>query len=197
MTARRVLSSADFCLELSRRWICAPARGDLVARRAAQNTADRGAHACCAPRFLPSSLPPPSGGEAARAACDPGAGGNVTATCTGTTIDQNAPHGYGTGAETNLNVTVVPGASVHGDERRHQLQYTAASPTPAPSRGSFRGIVASTATVSNSGTISGGSNGHQRRHRQCDQFRHHLGGRHRHPFAAHRQREQFRHHLGG
>jgi hypothetical protein len=75
-----------------------------------------------------------AGGEAARAACDPAAGSNVTATCTGTTVNQNAPHGYGTGVENNLNVTVVSGASVTGTNV---------------------GIFFNTGTVTNFGTIAG------------------------------------------
>ena len=49
--------------------------------------------------------------ERAQARCDPDAGSNVTATCTGTTLNQNDPNGYGTGNETNLNTTVVQGAT--------------------------------------------------------------------------------------
>src|SRR5882724_13515246 len=39
---------------------------------------------------------------------------NATVTCTGTTLNQNDPNGFGTGNETNLNTTVVPGATVTG-----------------------------------------------------------------------------------
>ena len=45
--------------------------------------------------------------ERAQAKCEPDAGSNVTATCTGTTLNQNPPAGFGTGNETNLNTTVV------------------------------------------------------------------------------------------
>lgn len=51
-------------------------------------------------------------GGSAHAVCAPAAGNDVTAICTGSTVDQDAPNGYGAGTETNLNVTVAPGASV-------------------------------------------------------------------------------------
>jgi hypothetical protein len=81
-------------------------------------------------------------GQAALADCTPASGNNVTATCTGTTVNQagGAPgssagsDGYGTGVETGLNVTVVPAASVTG---------------------TINGITFSTGTVTNFGTISG------------------------------------------
>ncbi len=74
------------------------------------------------------------GAETARAACTPAAADNVTATCTGTTVNQNGNNGYGTGLETNLNVTVVSGASVQG---------------------TLPGIYFASGTVSNSGAING------------------------------------------
>jgi hypothetical protein len=60
--------------------------------------------------------------DAARADCTPAAANNVTATCSGTTINQGAGapgtsagnSGYGTGAQNNVNVTVQQGASVTG-----------------------------------------------------------------------------------
>jgi outer membrane autotransporter protein len=106
-----------------------------------------------------------AGGEAARAACDPAAGSNVTATCTGATNDQGggAPgtsagsDGYGTGAETNLDVTVVPGASVTGTNRG--IFFNTGSVINSGTITGGRGISADTANVSNSGTISGGDTG--------------------------------------
>jgi hypothetical protein len=104
-----------------------------------------------------------AGGEAARAACDPAAGNNVTATCTGATTNQEggAPgtsagsNGYGTGAETNLNVTVVPGASVTGTDRGIFFN-TGSVVNFGTVSGGPRGIDAiDTANVSNSGTVSG------------------------------------------
>jgi len=63
-------------------------------------------------------------GEAAQAACDPKADSGVTATCTGTTVNQGtgAPGssggniGYGDPGLTNIDVTVVSGASVTGTD---------------------------------------------------------------------------------
>src|SRR5712672_2526787 len=52
--------------------------------------------------------------ERAQADCTPPAGSNVTATCTGTTLNQNPPNGFGTGNEINLNTTVVQRATVTG-----------------------------------------------------------------------------------
>ncbi|MBH5396839.1 autotransporter domain-containing protein [Bradyrhizobium sp. CNPSo 4010] len=83
---------------------------------------------------------------AAHAACDPAAANDVTANCTGTTVDQGggAPGtsadiiGYGTGFETNLTASVVSGASVTG---------------------SLIGIAAQSMTVTNSGTIAGSNFG--------------------------------------
>jgi hypothetical protein len=93
--------------------------------------------------------------DAAFAACDPAAGSNVTATCTGTTVNQNGTFGYGTVAATNLNVTVVPGASVTGTTRGINFNTGSVANSGTISGGSF-GVAGSTANVSNSGTISGG-----------------------------------------
>jgi uncharacterized protein with beta-barrel porin domain len=46
----------------------------------------------------------------AQAACTPTAANGVTATCTGATVNQNNPNGYGTGAETGITVNVTAGA---------------------------------------------------------------------------------------
>ncbi len=92
----------------------------------------------------------------ARATCDPPAGNNVTATCTGTTTDQNTPNGYGTGTETNLSTTVVTGASVSGTTSG--IFFDTGSVTNFGTiTGGFDGIRATTATVNNSGTITGTS----------------------------------------
>ena len=80
--------------------------------------------------------------DAARAACDPAAANNVTATCTGATNNQGtgAPgtsggvNGYGAGALNNLTVTVLTGASVAGTQN---------------------GILLNTGTVTNFGNITG------------------------------------------
>ena len=71
--------------------------------------------------------------DRAEAKCDPEAPVNdTTVTCKGTTTDQNAPNGYGTGVETGITVNVQPGASVTGTEI---------------------GIAFTSGTVNNSGTI--------------------------------------------
>ena len=71
--------------------------------------------------------------DRAEAKCDPEAPVNdAVVECTGTTIDQNDPNGYGTGVETGITVNVQSGASVTG---------TAA------------GIAFASGTVNNSGTI--------------------------------------------
>jgi Autotransporter beta-domain len=76
----------------------------------------------------------------AQAACTPPAPvNNVSVSCTGVTVDQNGTNGYGTGAENNLNITVVAGASVTGD-------------TNGVALGSGN-------TLNNSGTITGGAGG--------------------------------------
>jgi outer membrane autotransporter protein len=76
--------------------------------------------------------------ERAEAIClpDPLVNG-VTAACTSTTTNQSGSNGYGTGAETGVNITVVPGASVTG---------------------TTSGIAISGGTVTNAGTITGGTN---------------------------------------
>ncbi|MFQ5626563.1 MAG: hypothetical protein ACE5FM_07920, partial [Methyloligellaceae bacterium] len=50
----------------------------------------------------------------ARAICTPPAASGVTATCTGVTVNQNAPDGYGTSLNDNVTVNVLTGASVIG-----------------------------------------------------------------------------------
>ncbi|MDO8977615.1 MAG: autotransporter domain-containing protein [Afipia sp.] len=103
-------------------------------------------------------------GEAARAACDPAAANNVTATCTGTTSNQGAGapgtslafNGYGQQL-LDLNVTIVPGATVAGTVAgiRANMATVANSGTVT---GGVLGIYASTtANVINSGTIAGGT----------------------------------------
>src|SRR5258705_1643493 len=78
--------------------------------------------------------------ERAQARCDPDAKNNVTATCTGTTLNQNPPNGYGTGNEINLNTTVVRGATVTGT---------------ADANATGIGIFFNTGSVTNFGTIIG------------------------------------------
>jgi hypothetical protein len=63
---------------------------------------------------------------------------SATVTCTGATLNQNKPAGYGTGNETGITINVQSGASVTGDGA---------------------GLTFSDGTVSNFGTISGRANG--------------------------------------
>jgi hypothetical protein len=93
----------------------------------------------------------------AYAVCTPAAGNDVTATCTGTTTNQDNPNGYGTGGETNLNTTVVTGATVTGTN--FGIAFTTGSVTnfgsiTAGSLGVF--VQNGPATVTNSGSITGG-----------------------------------------
>ncbi len=103
-------------------------------------------------------------GQAAWAACTPASGDNVTATCTGTTINQagGAPGtsggaaGYGVAVETGLAVTVVPAASVTGSVIGVVFNTGTVTNSGTISGGSFTGIDANITTVTNSGSISGG-----------------------------------------
>jgi len=72
--------------------------------------------------------------ERAQAKCDPPAGDNVTATCTGTTSNPN--NGFGSG--NNLNTTVVQGATVTGIANADSV-----------------GIFFNTGSMTNFGVISG------------------------------------------
>src|SRR3954453_8289177 len=99
----------------------------------------------------------------ANAACTPPAGNNVTATCTGVTVNQNGTSGYGTGGETNLNTTVAPGATVTGTNfgiafsTGSVTNFGAVSVISAPNS-TIVGF--NSLTVVNSGTITGGSAGY-------------------------------------
>ncbi len=94
----------------------------------------------------------------ALAACTPSAGDNVTATCTGTTTDQNPPNGYGNGVENNVDVSVVPGASVTGSSSG--ITFSTGSVANSGSiAGTDGGVSANVVTVTNSGSIIGGAAG--------------------------------------
>ncbi len=83
-------------------------------------------------------------GSGAWAACAPAAGpgpgtpaSGTTVTCSGTTTNQNAPAGYGTGGQNGLTINVVSGASVIGTNDGFSLDGTTAANT-----------------INNSGTVS-------------------------------------------
>ena len=106
------------------------------------------------------------GGEAG-AACAPASGNDVTAICTDSTINQGggAPgtsagsDGYGTGTETNLTTSVVPGASVMGTNSGISFHSGIVQNSGTISGGTIGIRTVAAATVSNSGTISGGVEG--------------------------------------
>jgi hypothetical protein len=105
----------------------------------------------------------------AHAICAPASGDNVTATCTGTTNNQDTfagvIAGYGQKNQTNLNTTVVQGATVTGTD--NGINFLTGSVTNA---GAVTGTLASgifaktaagtgTITVTNSGSITGANYG--------------------------------------
>jgi outer membrane autotransporter protein len=102
----------------------------------------------------------------AQAACTPIAGAGLVpppgtvVTCTGTTINQNAPNGYGTGSQTDLTINVEVGALVQGSpglnlnsDNTINNFGTISSLTGAP--GLF--LQSSDNTINNSGIISSAS----------------------------------------
>jgi outer membrane autotransporter protein len=90
----------------------------------------------------------------AYAVCTPAAGNDVTATCTGTTTNQDNPIGYGTGAETNLNTSVASGATVTGTTAG--IAFTTGSVTNSGAiTGGTYGVFGQTVTVTDSGSITG------------------------------------------
>lgn len=115
----------------------------------------------------------------ARAACAPSASSSVTATCIGATINQNSPNGYGTGAENNISVTVMPGArvtgavdgiffnsgtvmnsgAINGIYSSIEASGTINVTNSGILSGVDYGVFANTANVTNSGTINGNADG--------------------------------------
>src|ERR1700754_2351561 len=91
------------------------------------------------------------------AACDPPAGDNVTATCSGTTVNQNGTIGYGGILFNNLNVTVTLGSSVTGTNYGVGLR-TGPVQNSGTIAGSNYGVFsANSLNLKNSGQISGGT----------------------------------------
>jgi hypothetical protein len=105
----------------------------------------------------------------AHAICAPVSGDNVTATCTGTTNNQDTFSGiiagYGQKSQINLNTTVVQGATVTGDDNGINFNTGSVTNAGAVTGTSASGIFAKTPagtgtiTVNNSGTITGGNYG--------------------------------------
>jgi hypothetical protein len=96
--------------------------------------------------------------DAAFAACAPNSPVNdVAVTCTGATVNQNAPNGYGSITDTGNTITVVPGASVTGTARGIFFSDGTVLNSGSITGGNFGGIRATTANVANSGTITGGA----------------------------------------
>ncbi len=95
----------------------------------------------------------------ASAVCTPAAANGVFVECSGATVDQNAPNGYGTGAETNITVNVLGGASVTGAVRGISASSISALfnygtiGIGATSSGVFANTIAN---LTNIGTIEGG-----------------------------------------
>lgn len=75
----------------------------------------------------------------ALADCAPAAADGVSVICSGDTVNQNDPNGFGTGAEEGVTLEVLSGASVTGTGEGIDL--------------------GNDATINNAGSISGGDNG--------------------------------------
>ena len=101
----------------------------------------------------------------AHAICAPASGNNVTATCTGTTNNQDGLEGYGSINQTNLNTTVVQGATVTGTDNGINFNTGSVTNAGAVTGTTASGIFANTPagtgtiTVSNSGRITGANYG--------------------------------------
>lgn len=101
----------------------------------------------------------------AHAICAPASGNNVTATCTGTTNNQDGLEGYGRINQTNLNTTVVQGATVSGTDNGINFNTGSVTNAGAVTGTTASGIFANTPagtgtiTVSNSGRITGANYG--------------------------------------
>ncbi len=99
----------------------------------------------------------------ASAICTPAAGNGVTATCTGTTDNQNFPNGYGNPSQSNLNTTVVQGATVTGTNDGIDLNNGSVTNAGAITGTNASGVFGLTSsgfvTVNNSGVITGNAYG--------------------------------------
>ena len=93
---------------------------------------------------------------AALAACAPVAANGVTVVCSGNTVNQNDPDGFGTGVEDNVTIEVLSGASVTGTDDGIDLRDNATIDNAGAVSGGDFGIIAlDDLSVTNSGLISG------------------------------------------
>ncbi len=111
-------------------------------------------------------------GRPAEAACTPDSGsaasGGITAICSGPTLNQGGAtpgntdgltNGYGTGAEADITVNVLSGASVTGSDRGLYFKgATVTNALGATISGGINGVRAETSPldITNAGTITGG-----------------------------------------
>lgn len=96
-----------------------------------------------------------TGADRAQAACTPAVADGVIATCEGITTDQNNPNGYGTGAENDVTVKVLSGASVTGTEYGIFLNNNAAIDNGGDILGQIAIRAGAIQSLVNSGTITG------------------------------------------
>lgn len=96
----------------------------------------------------------------AYAVCAPAAASSIVAVCTGVTVDQNGLNGFGTNAETDVTLTVSPGASVNGTNFGIAIQELNSLINLGTITSGTNGIGTGTVTsLNNAGTISGGISG--------------------------------------
>lgn len=92
----------------------------------------------------------------AQAACTPAAANNVSAICTGGTMDQDGTNGYGSAGIDNLAVTIAQGASVTGTSYGIRFNTGTVVNSGTITGINDRGVFGATSTnVTNFGTISG------------------------------------------
>lgn len=107
--------SAPFILSFASDSRCSPYFHSSRAKRLAKRLA------LCSALVVPALAAPMLFGVGpAYAACDPvvitgNVVNDVVATCTGDTVNQNTPDGYGSGVQNFTSITVEPGATVTGD----------------------------------------------------------------------------------
>ena len=113
---------------------------------------------------LALTMAPFAGADRAEASCSPLSGqDNVTVTCTGTTTNQDGTNGYGQGTEQGVTVNVASGATVSGTDLGIAFKSNSTSVTTLNNLGTVTGAAGFSGSenmvVSNSGTISGSTDG--------------------------------------